>query len=467
MSTNEQFDELFRKALPSVDVPAAPELDWTAMAGLAKTGGAAGGSSGLWTSAWLKVLGGTVALLVSGWVLWKAADNDQAQQTVGLDDHPANTSSDQRTSDHTSLVTSERSTSFDTFSATESKRPIDATGRSASALGETAEQDNGLDDANTPSSATMIGNERSGWARSKLKVHVPELGPGGVRSIADVTGSGAGSDLLVAPLDPPGGRSYDGPMATAFRESGHSASEPMQLERMAPLGLRRTDPILIPEPASPVARAKTGSARFSIAPWVAFGNSVFDHGNGRSGRNHLEQLGGGREMLGTIGLRAHYNLDERLAVLLGVQYANKGGLKGRLAGDGASYTEYSWSGRSIETPLAIRYALPRENKEFYVRLGGTLQFNARGGTDRVVQHNATLKETSTLVLSSRSIGVAVDLGIGVQFRIARGIGMFVEPSYQYALAPVVKHPAFKTLTYNPVVHSIGLGTGIVFQFPHR
>ena len=168
-------------------------------------------------------------------------------------------------------------------------------------------------------------------------------------------------------------------------------------------------------------------------------------------------------MPGSVGLRLQYAFDQRFAVITGIQYARKGGLRGTLRSTSVLSTDYSLSGDYLEVPAALKFTLPLENKAVYLRLGGLLQFNVHSGTDRVSLNEATNKEMSTVVLARGSMGTAVDLGLGAQFTLGRRWALFIEPSYQYALSPVVKHPSFDKLPFNPRIHTFSLATGISFQ----
>lgn len=484
MSTNDQFDDIFREALPSVDVPPAPEMDWNAMAGLAKSGGAAaGGSASIWTATWVKVLGGAMALLAGGIVVWNSATvhTEATQASVAI-------ATAVQSIDPSTVAPAETtaSTGIHAITGTTAEPGIESANEALAPI-----VSNSAAGANNSGTSTRKRTHTVAALEQNLSTHPPAIAnttdegalalddvqvPGTDHTI-DATSSTVTTEGNPAILEHADGSAPD-PISSGTEALNVAApsAEPSErtpavrftLDRASTIDLLRHGPPLIPlAPSDPAATTGPAFARFSLAPWVAVSNSIFSDPNGTANDDHLAQLSGGREMLGTLGLRAQYNVDQRLALLLGVQYTNKGSLQGRLPGTGSSYTYYAWSGRGVEVPIAIRYAFPREGKEFYARLGGTLQFNARGGTDRVVQYDAMRKEMSTLVLSSRSMGAAIDLGVGVQFRIARGIGLFIEPSYQYGLAPVVKYPSFKTLPYNPVVHSISLGTGLVFQFPHR
>ena len=77
--------------------------------------------------------------------------------------------------------------------------------------------------------------------------------------------------------------------------------------------------------------------------------------------------------------------------------------------------------------------------------------------------NADLSET-TLALAGGSMGTAIDLGAGIQIPLSDRLGLFIEPSYQMALSPAVKHPSFDLLPFNPRIHSFSIATGLSFQF---
>ena len=180
-----------------------------------------------------------------------------------------------------------------------------------------------------------------------------------------------------------------------------------------------------------------------------------------------ESLGELNELLGTVGLRVEYAFTKRIAVISGFQYARKGQLNGTITTSALESTDYRVSGTYWEVPIAVKYTIPCEGLDLYLRAGALLQFNARSNSDRVVVHDEVRKEMSTLTLATGSMGPAVDVGAGVRFRLGRGVGLFLEPTYQYALSPVVKNPDFDQLPYNPHIHGFGLATGLSFQFHSR
>ncbi|MBL7952369.1 MAG: hypothetical protein JNM62_11695 [Flavobacteriales bacterium] len=471
MPTNDPLDELFREALPSVDLPPAPEMDWNAMASLAK----GGASTSLWTSAWVKVLGGALAVLIAGYVVVTPSLNDDSDvpaENVRVA-YDAATSFNAQDDDSATQLSANNANapSLEHLSAAAydtDRAPTTTTYEPREAI----EPDvTSVMPSNTLGSRDVGGTTRdAGTLRAQVGLTrnaTPAMVDSNVKGIIVQRSS---SDLAEVDVpmrnDPrPDLRMELPPALLGSTEALHSR---FALEKILPLDLERPGPTPTLLPASPLAKTNGPAfARFGISPWVALGHTIYGGQEGGMDSNALPHLSGPREMVGTVGLRMHYNIDQRAAILLGVQYSNKGSLSGRVPGAGTSYTSYAWSGRFIEVPLSLRYALPLEAKELYVRLGGTMQLNARGGQDRVVQFDADQKQIRTLVFSERSIGAVIDLGVGIQFRLGRGVGLFVEPSYQYALAPVIKSSHFRSLPFNPNVHSLSLGTGLVFQFPHR
>lgn len=181
----------------------------------------------------------------------------------------------------------------------------------------------------------------------------------------------------------------------------------------------------------------------------------------------MGQLNSARGFTGTAGVRLQYALDQHWGVVAGVQYSRKGVVNGIVSTSADHTSTYSLSGAYYEVPLAIQYTIPLEGKNLYARLGTSFQFNAKGGTDKVMMRDEDVHELSTLELSSGSVGSTVDLGIGLGFRLCRGVGFFVEPAYRFGLSRMVKHPTFDRLPFNPKVNSLCLGMGLSFQLHNR
>ena len=181
----------------------------------------------------------------------------------------------------------------------------------------------------------------------------------------------------------------------------------------------------------------------------------------------LEQLNADRGLTGTLGVRLQFALDRHWALMSGLQYSDKGSLVGVVHTSAERATTYALSGTYYEVPLAIKYTVPAESKEFYARLGVAFQFNSKGGSDKVMLRDDEVQQLSTVVLAAGSVGTTVDLGLGVQFRLRKGLGFFIEPAYRIGLSPTVKHPSFDQLPYNPKVNSLCLGMGLTFQFYNR
>lgn len=247
------------------------------------------------------------------------------------------------------------------------------------------------------------------------------------------------------------------------RMASASTDRPSRMDGLLPVAVPLT---WMPHGQVADPPGKDAFPRFALSPWVSIAHSIHSPGPAEVA-DQVDGLGGLNEWNGTAGIRVEYAFTPRVALISGLQYANKGRLQGTISTSPDLSTDYEVSGTYLEVPLSIRYEFPHEGKAFYVRSGVLMQFNARAGSDKVVMHDQVLKERTTLALSSSSMGAALDIGAGVRFRLGRGIGLFIEPSYQLALSPVVKNSAFDRLPYNPKVHSVGLGAGLTFLLGSR
>lgn len=210
-----------------------------------------------------------------------------------------------------------------------------------------------------------------------------------------------------------------------------------------------------------------GFAHWAVSPWVSLDHTSYadaHEGNDEA----LDELRMDRGLTGSVGARVSYSFDERLTVYTGIQWAWKGALKGTIRTSAYQHADYDLSGQYLEIPLGFRFTAPRERWSFYARGGALFQFNLQPGRDNIVIYDMAAKEMSTLRLASNSMGIAGEFAAGLEFRVRRGLSMFIEPVYRAGFTPVVQHPSFTGLPLNPREQTLGLATGIVYQFrSHR
>lgn len=465
MASEQEFDDLLRKKLGGVKPPAPPAMDWSAMARAAKAGpSTARHASGAWPiwklMIWAAAVSGIVWYGYTALQAPSATDNAIAAEMphevatdpgssaqvpiepvtpevadAGEQLHHA-LRSDALPSDH--RVVGENAPSLK--GSVPSTMAVSATANTAVSTAPEVRGTTGKDDVVTRE-APVVTNEEVTTSETRASfINMP----------VDVTSVALG--------DGDGQPRVDG---ATVEHASMDAATPMDAlwPTAAPLSMA---------PNVPVAETPSNTAfpRFALSPWGSFARSIRSPAPAQLA-DQVDRLGGLNEWIGTAGVRLEYAFTPRLAVITGLQYSNKGRLQGTIRSSPEVNTDYAVSGSYLEVPLSMKYEFPQAGKTFYARSGVLVQFNARAGSDRVVMHDHGLKEMSTLALSSSSVGVALDLGAGVRFRLGRGLGLFIEPSYQYALSPVVKNAAFDRLPYNPRIHSFGLGTGLTFQFGSR
>jgi hypothetical protein len=466
MKNDKRLDEIFRKGLPSVEVPPPPVQDWAAMARSARQGvraAAVRDRGALLNVRWLKLLGGATAILAA----WYLAFEPQAAHEL-----PARaTASTQPTTARAELMGGAPAALMNLMSDQLTDGPTRTTVTTTGLPGDdpmvqepanagharSTERLEATDDGTTGSGPRMVMSPRT-WS-SDADAGLISAG----------TGTGSGQRTNEAAIMEAAGAWPEAGIAMGATALGttESVAEATQHDLIDVLSVLPSKASALPyapnDPPKATTMGELSFAHWSIAPWFSLGHSTWkDPENADNGA--FEQLNSGNEPSGSMGLRLQYAFDRRFALITGVQYARKGSLRGTVYSSPTLSTDYKLSGDYLEVPLSLKFTLPLENKDLYVRAGALLQFNVHSGSDKVVMNDATRKELSTLVLARGSMGAALDIGIGAQFRLSHRVGLFIEPSYQYALSPVVKHPSFDKLPFNPRIHTFSLATGLSFQF---
>jgi hypothetical protein len=475
MKTDKRIDEIFRSRLPDVDLPAPPAQDWAAMARSARTGAVLAGKGGpsAMSVRWIRILGGTVAVATACYLAFSPSGPGQeprsALATAALIPEPSSAvDQPERVSPDARYGSRGRS---ETLMA--SPAP---TAYPRSELTRVVEQET----TRTTARAYTSGNDVQARAHDVVttgstpspKDDTPTPGPGDGSNDVSVEQGVAVSLVIGATGDviPKAATEHPDGMRAAQGASGsdEEAGDAVNKEEDPMVGMI---PLLRPSPA-PLPYLPNGPLpidmdeylafpQWSIAPWVSIGHSVYtdpEHGSGTP--EGLEQ---GSGLPVNVGLRVQYAFDPRLAFFTGITVAQKGSLSGTVTSSSTRRTDYHLSGSYLEVPLAMKFIMPLGNKLVYARAGVSLQFNMPNGTSKVTVLDEGVKEMSTLVLAGGSMGTALDLGVGAQFRLGHRLGLFIEPSYQYGLSPVVKHPTFDGLPYNPRIHTFSLATGLSFQ----
>lgn len=431
MNHEEHFDDHFRKALNAADPGAAPEMDFGAMARMAKQGaGDRAAGTRVRGNRWSGVAGVAVGAVVCASLL--------ALALVG-DDDVLFVATPQAASTHKQvLLPSGMVPDADDVRDTNAGAGV-VNEKVPTPVGVSAE-DGGI----RPMAATRLPQPSGkSYADRKETVALPDLSATGHEAAIPVQG-----------LERTG---YIGSPGTVTDD----LSVAQRMELMHPQASLTTQGLMHAHlPQQPPLRTWS---RFALSPWAGLGHAVHADVAGPVGGS----ITGDRGYVGAFGLRVHVAITPRVEVITGVQYARKGRMEGAVSGTSVHTTHYSLGGAYWEVPVGMALTLPLENKELYVRAGGLLQWNAGRGKDHVVMEDVGLKERSTLTLATASTGAALDLGIGARFRLGRNVSLFVEPSYQLALTTVVQHSSADQLPFNPRINTFSLSTGLLLRTSPR
>lgn len=459
MKKDERLDDIFREGLSSVTPPPAPSQDWAAMARSAKTNAVLAGKGHAVSGAarWLRILGGGMAVLI-GWYLSTSPEDPHSAERAAipvssplLPSLPILDTEEELSEPATGAELSEAGMQGVDASPSLPSVHEDPPARSTEHLAAlpvrvkndqvTREEASKAHDPIEKAVEAKHGQQSAGAARNATH---DEGAGGSLRSGAGLSMTNVAEGLMAAPVAP-------------APEPGHQVP-PLLLLLPTPTGLTY-QPMGTP---NPVEADYVSNARWSLSPWISGGKSMLadrDLGTGLpDGLKSTAAFPNG------FGLRVQYTLDRQLAFFTGVSLTSKGNLQGWIRSSPTLSTEYQLSGQYVEVPVALKFIQPLRGMDIYARAGLTFQFNRPGEMNRVVVHDEGSKQQSTLALAGGSMGTAIDLGAGIQIPLSDRLGLFIEPSYQMALSPAVKHPSFDLLPFNPRIHSFSIATGLSFQF---
>lgn len=423
MGHSDRFDELFRRAFQRVRVPEPPELDWRALANASARG--RDGSAALAGRIWGLSLAAGVAAIAT--LLFYSGSPDPRSVNAPVRRVP-------------DLVRPEQG----------------------------ALVDNAIFGPTGKPEVTVVGSASASEVRSRVQAVVNP-----VPALSDHAKPAADRDAAASVSRKSRGTSLPGTIAsypTTNNVDPAAVDAHGPVEQRDDVRLSWLDPLFpsmtrVPgEPRvwTPVAEQLPAIPHWSVSPWVSFDQTTFSDDHASSTALNDLQLDPG--ITGTIGARVAYAFDERLAVYTGAQLAWKGALRGTISTSAHEYATYDLSGRYLELPFGVRFTAPKERWSLYARAGAALQLNMRPGDDHVVVYDLVAKEARTMRLASNSVGVMGELAAGLEFRVKRGLSMFIEPVYRYGFTPIMQHPSYTGFPLNPRERTVGLATGITYQF---
>jgi len=173
---------------------------------------------------------------------------------------------------------------------------------------------------------------------------------------------------------------------------------------------------------------------------------------------HNEAIAGGATMKIGVGLTAHYEINEFLAVVSAINYNSIGGYMAdsRSLGD-VKYKDYFKTNYQIlEVPLGIKIKTPTVNKYNYYLQGGVttgfiLSANEKmyaSASGKVLENTDVLKELTYPTV------VGFFAGVGSRYSVTDKLKIFVEVNYKNALSSISNGENYMTDTNHPYTEPI-------------
>jgi hypothetical protein len=260
--------------------------------------------------------------------------------------------------------------------------------------------------------------------------------------------------------------------------------------------VKKDSPIVNPQPSA-VASADTSDykkqapakSRFHIGGYFSFDftNYLVKKNNSvlQSDADYVSQSnainGAQSSTQFTVGLTGGYMICDRVEVEMGMFYSQKKKVDDNLVtpvntqnSNGEAYSNfiYNYNAKYLEVNGKVKYYIPsgEASRKFYIGLGAVASFNFPGKSgdlgyfSRTSYNNSTWVQYDKVILEPSSASVSALVAAGFETKICDKWGLFIEPSYKYALNPVIKHPTFDYIPVNHFWRTISLGFGVRYGF---
>lgn len=209
----------------------------------------------------------------------------------------------------------------------------------------------------------------------------------------------------------------------------------------------------------PVILGNTKKHLFYAGPYISADKNVYTMVNNGDVADS-DQLEGENNFQYTAGAIVGMSINSRVSIETGVLYAQKIKLNTTVI-DGANTYSFNYNGKYIDVPIRAKIYLNKQFLRWYVMPGIVANINAP--SNGYFKDDVYGDATYTISLMPQSVGMSVQLGTGLEWTITDRISWYVEPSFKYALSPVVKHNTYE-LPIDHLINTISLGTGINFKF---
>ena len=211
-------------------------------------------------------------------------------------------------------------------------------------------------------------------------------------------------------------------------------------------------------------KSKTDFARGYIRPYFSI-DYVFYTGLNDSSKVVVSKATA-NEMKFTAGILGGYNLWKGLYFETGILYSNKG------------TNAWAFDNVNNNSNEKATYYIKGHHIEIPLKLQYKFSkrfFSFYGSAGAHLKFNVStgsfyeLSNTETLKLyrinpNSSSVGASLVGNLGIEFNILPQLSFYIEPEFRYSLTPILMVPDYEITPINPYQHSLGIGVGLNYKF---
>jgi len=163
----------------------------------------------------------------------------------------------------------------------------------------------------------------------------------------------------------------------------------------------------------------------------------------------------------SLGMQFTYRFNERFTAETGMLYSQKRKLSALdLIADSVMHYSFEYTGKYFDLPVRARFYVINKPVKLFVSAGALFSSNfpVKNKGYFLLERLDTSIYTERVTLEPLSVGVSLQLGVGIDYVIQNKWRLYFTPNYNYSLNAVLKHS-----TYNnePVKHYIN---GLSFSF---
>jgi len=166
---------------------------------------------------------------------------------------------------------------------------------------------------------------------------------------------------------------------------------------------------------------------------------------------HNEAIAGGATMKLGVGLTAHYEINEILAVVSAINYNSIGGYMA----DSISFKDinskdyFKTNYQLIEVPLGLKIKTPTVNKyNYYLQGGVTTSFVLSANQKRYGVNGKVIDNSDMFKDYTYPTNVGYFAGLGMRYSLTDILKIFVEVNYKHALTTISNAESYVNMNKN-------------------